>query len=106
VIRPLIKFRPSVQLFNYIRKCALTLKKSYEVNHFVIRYYNVIKAQDAERILGSTKHIDKSVIYVIMQAFLKTGLVTSTGAKWHARRKLLTPAFHFNILKDSFHVLQ
>ncbi|XP_025267960.1 cytochrome P450 4C1-like, partial [Camponotus floridanus] len=51
-----------------------------------------------QTILSSTKHIEKSFLYNIAHPWLNTGLGTSTAIKWRARRKMLTPAFHFNIL--------
>jgi len=59
-----------------------------------------LKASSAEAILTSSVQIDKAGDYDSLVPWLGTGLLTSTGAKWHSRRKLLTPTFHFKILED------
>ena len=52
-------------------------------------------------IMDNQKYSTKgSEIYALMKPFLGEGLITSNGAKWHDRRKLLTPTFHFKILRD------
>ncbi|XP_029157489.1 cytochrome P450 4C1-like isoform X1 [Nylanderia fulva] len=61
---------------------------------------------DLETILSGTKHMQKNnIVYEILHPWLGTGLLTSTGAKWQSRRKVLTPAFHFNILNQFVEVL-
>nr|AFK24489.1 cytochrome P450 family 4 protein [Perinereis aibuhitensis] len=64
----------------------------------------LIKAESVEKLLNSSSHITKSVEYRFLEPWLGTGLLTSTGAKWHSRRKLLTPTFHFRILQDFLEV--
>jgi cytochrome P450 family 4 len=65
-----------------------------------VPYVILSKPAAVEPILSSSKHIDKSSDYDFLRPWLGTGLLTSFGKKWHSRRKILTPAFHFKILDD------
>uniref|UniRef100_A0A8D8XRZ0 Cytochrome P450 4C1 n=1 Tax=Cacopsylla melanoneura TaxID=428564 RepID=A0A8D8XRZ0_9HEMI len=62
---------------------------------------HLTRPEHIELILNSSKHIDKSMVYNFLHPWLGTGLLTSTGAKWHSHRKMITPTFHFKIL-DTF----
>lgn len=61
---------------------------------------NVFHPDDVQILLTSTKHIEKNLLYDFLHPWLGTGLLTSSGKKWQHRRKMLTPAFHFNILQE------
>ncbi|XP_014254093.1 cytochrome P450 4C1-like isoform X2 [Cimex lectularius] len=50
------------------------------------------------------KHNDKGSVYHTLLPLLGEGLITSKGEKWLKRRKMVTPAFHFNILEGFFEV--
>ena len=47
-----------------------------------------------------------SLIIFLVSCFLGLGLGLQEGSDWASRRKLLTPAFHFNILKPYVEVFQ
>lgn len=70
---------------------------------FILHEHKVIitDPKDAEVILSSNKYIIKDSIYEIAKRWLGTGLLLSDGKKWFARRKVITPTFHFKIL-DQF----
>ncbi|XP_050453532.1 cytochrome P450 4C1-like [Cataglyphis hispanica] len=72
---------------------------------FFIYVVTIRHPDDLETILSSTKHIEKGFPYKVLHPWFGTGLLTSTGTKWYARRKILTPAFHFNILNQFVDIL-
>ncbi|XP_075162546.1 cytochrome P450 4d8-like [Haematobia irritans] len=57
-------------------------------------------AEFNEKLLNNTVHISKLKQYSLLNSWLGTGLLVSDGKKWHSRRKIITPAFHFKILED------
>ncbi|KAH8343019.1 hypothetical protein KR059_003871 [Drosophila kikkawai] len=55
--------------------------------------------RDVERVLSSTQLLVKSHEYSFLGRWLNEGLLVSSGRKWHRRRKIITPAFHFRVLE-------
>ncbi|CAD5231102.1 unnamed protein product [Bursaphelenchus xylophilus] len=63
---------------------------------FIILY----GAEECEQVLGSQKTLTKPFHYHFLSAWIGQGLLISEPKKWRPRRKLLTPTFHYDILKD------
>ncbi|XP_041674352.1 LOW QUALITY PROTEIN: probable cytochrome P450 4ac2 [Drosophila eugracilis] len=96
----LVNFTPE-SIFNFMREASAEAKgRNYLWYFFRSPMYNVVRAEEAEEIFQSPKLITKNIIYELLKPFLGEGLLTSTDQKWHARRKALTPAFHFNVLQS------
>ena len=58
-----------------------------------------------EAVMSSSVHIYKSPVYKKMSEWLGSGLIVSSGRRWHRDRKMLTPSFHFKILEKFIHTM-
>ncbi|XP_049544522.1 probable cytochrome P450 4ac1 [Anopheles darlingi] len=99
-------FKNAVQTFAYARENANRYGGSYRqcFNGNII--LNVTRVREAEKILSSTQHIRKSILYGFLHSLMGDGLLCSKGSKWQHRRRILTPAFHFNILPKFLAIFQ
>ncbi|XP_014206462.1 cytochrome P450 4C1-like [Copidosoma floridanum] len=89
----------SEQLWLLIRKLNKDYYPIFRLTSMHLSVVNIQHPDDAEVLLSSTTHIEKSALYDLLHPWFGTGLLTSAGSKWRHRRKILTPAFHFNVLK-------
>ncbi|OXA37578.1 Cytochrome P450 4C1 [Folsomia candida] len=58
-------------------------------------YVMIVDAEGTQKILSSTKYIEKGLDYKKVKWLLGEGLVTSNGHVWREDRKLLSPAFKY-----------
>lgn len=91
---------PTVQFFPFLRACARQFNGVFRLWSFGIIHVQATRAREAEILMNSSAHAKKPYIYKILHDFLGLGLLNSNGEKWRDRRKMLTPTFHFNILKN------
>lgn len=88
------------QLFSTLKETCEKYEKIFKI--YVGGQLDIVlnDPQDVEVLLTDTALMEKAVEYGPIKEWLGDGLLISSGKKWHARRKILTSAFHFNILEE------
>ncbi|XP_011638416.1 cytochrome P450 4C1-like [Pogonomyrmex barbatus] len=109
----LINRIPGPSSYSIVKKFLQSSQQNIWKLHVIIfdQYYPIFKIwfffrpvvcirhpDDIEIILK--KHIEKSFIYNVLHPWFSTSLLTSGGAKWQSRRKIINPTFHFVILQQ------
>ncbi|KDR12229.1 Cytochrome P450 4C1 [Zootermopsis nevadensis] len=97
---PLI-FLKRNEIFKYVLTISRVFSPIFRTWTGRIPQVHLQRPEDIEVILRSSEHLDKAHFYRFLHQWLGTGLLTSTGQKWHTHRKMITPTFHFKIL-DNF----
>lgn len=91
---------PLPVILPWVLSCARKYGSRYRVwlstNLFIV----MTDPEDAKIVLSSQDLIYKSSSYSLISSWLGDGLLLAGGPKWQRNRKFLTPAFHFNVLKQ------
>ncbi|KYQ52061.1 Cytochrome P450 4c3, partial [Trachymyrmex zeteki] len=87
------------EFFQQLMKWAYKFGDIYLIWVGLRPFIFLYRVEAVQPLLSSSVHIDKSLEYQYLKPWLGTGLVTSSGEKWHFRRKLLTPTFHSGLLE-------
>ncbi|CAD7090296.1 unnamed protein product [Hermetia illucens] len=87
--------------FNKYGKNFVFVKPMYDAQLVLSR------AEDIEKVLAvpNPEMTQKADMYSLLKAWLGSGLLLSWGDKWCNRRKIITPAFHSNILEGFIDVM-
>ncbi|XP_063357936.1 uncharacterized protein LOC134647515 [Cydia amplana] len=95
-----------VTLFYYFRKLGSQYKQFFKLKLASRKFIVICNPEDTEAIIAGTKYNKKGFLYGFIEPWLKEGLLLSDGEKWQQRRKILTPTFHFNILRHFNTILE
>lgn len=62
-------------------------------------------APSSQKMLTSS-NTTKGYFYTFLNAYIGTGVLTGFGAKWHERRRLISPSFHFSEINRFFYTFK
>uniref|UniRef100_A0A914Z715 Cytochrome P450 n=1 Tax=Panagrolaimus superbus TaxID=310955 RepID=A0A914Z715_9BILA len=71
---------------------------------FIMPIVMIYSPESLEPIFTNPKHLNKPFLYDLLKPWLGLGLLTKSAETWRPRRKLLTPTFHYDILKNFVYV--
>ncbi|XP_050678949.1 cytochrome P450 4C1-like isoform X1 [Leptidea sinapis] len=90
----------ATELLPRLHSLLKTYGDAVRVHLFHQPYVIIYNPKHIEAVLTDPDLITKGVSYDYLVPWLGDGLLTSTGEKWRLHRKLLIPAFHFNLLQS------
>ncbi|XP_048480705.1 cytochrome P450 4C1 [Plutella xylostella] len=88
------------RMFALMRDTARERPGLTRIQALSVNMVNVYSPDDIEKLLSNPKFNEKGVPYTFFKPWLCDGLLISNGDKWFRRRKILTPAFHFQVLRQ------